>query len=174
MSNPYLGEIRIVGFNFAPVGWALCNEQLMSISQNTALFALLGTTYGGDGISTFALPNLQGRVPIHAGQSPGTSNYVQGQMSGTEQVTLVTSQLPPHSHPVICNTGGGTQASPSGGVPAVESTGTSLDYSASGDGNTMNSAMIGNTGGGQPVPIIQPYLCMNFIIALQGIFPSRN
>lgn len=174
MSNQYLGEIRIVGFNFAPVGWALCNGQLMSISQNTALFALLGTTYGGDGVTTFALPNLQGRVPIHFGQSPGTSNYVQGQMAGTEQTTLLVNQMPAHSHPVNCNIGGGTQASPSGGVPAVESTGTSLDYSASGDGNTMNSAMIGNTGGGQPVPIIQPYLCLNFIIALAGIFPSRN
>ena len=174
MSNPYLGEIRIVGFNFAPVGWALCNGQLMSIQQNTALFSLLGTTYGGNGVTTFALPNLQGRVPIHFGQSPGTSNYVQGQMAGAEVITLATSQIPPHSHLVNCNTGGGTQASPSGGVPAVESTGTSLDYSATGDGNIMNSAMIGNTGGGQPVSIVQPYLCMNFIIALNGIFPSRN
>src|SRR5579872_7445348 len=130
MSNPYLGEIRIVGFNFAPVGWALCNGQLMSIQQNTALFSLLGTTYGGNGVTTFALPNLQGRVPIHFGQSPGTSNYVQGQMAGAEVITLATSQIPPHSHLVNCNTGGGTQASPSGGVPAVESTGTSLDYSA--------------------------------------------
>src|SRR5258706_8684270 len=98
MSNPYLGEIRIVGFNFAPTGWAMCNGQLMSIAQNTALFSLLGTMYGGDGQTTFALPNLQGRVPIHTGQSPGTSNYVMGQMAGAEQMTLLASQMPIHSH----------------------------------------------------------------------------
>lgn len=173
MSNPFIGEIRMVGFNFAPAGWALCNGQLLSISQNTALFSLLGTTYGGDGISTFALPNLQSRVPIHFGQGNGLSPYVLGQAGGAETVTLLTSQMPIHNHGVNCNTGGGTQASPAGGFPAVESTGTSLDYAASSNG-AMNPAMTGNTGSGQPHSNIQPYLSVNFVIALQGIFPSRN
>lgn len=173
MSNPYLGEIRMVGFNFAPVGWAFCNGQLMSISQNTALFSLLGTTYGGNGTTTFALPDLRGRVPVHFGQGPGLSNYAQGQTGGVESLALLANQLPSHNHTVNCSTTGGTQAGPSGGYPAVESTGTSLDYAVSSN-NTMNPAMIGNAGSGLPHENRQPFLCVNFIIALQGIFPSRN
>lgn len=173
MSNPFLGEIRMFAGNFAPVGWAMCNGQTLAISTNTALFSLLGTTYGGNGQTTFALPDLRSRVPVHPGQGNGLSPYVLGEIGGTENVTLLTGQIPVHNHGVNCNTGAGTQASPASGFPAVESTGTSLDYAASSNG-TMNPAMIGNAGSGQPHANIQPYLCVNFIIALQGIFPSRN
>jgi microcystin-dependent protein len=175
MANPYLGEIRMFAGNFAIAGWALCNGQLLSISQNTALFAILGTTYGGDGVSTFALPDLRGRVPIHVGQGVGLSNaYILGQETGVESVTLTASQMPVHTHLVQCNTGGGNQASPAGNLPAVESTGTSLDYSNAPPNGAMSSAMNASTGGSQPHSNIQPVLCVNFLIALEGIFPSRN
>ena len=173
MANWYLGEIRMVGFNFAPVGWALCNGQLMNISQNTALFSLLGTTYGGNGTITFGLPNLQGRVPVHQG-SNGFASYVLGQLSGAESVTLLNNNMPIHNHLVNCNSAGGNQATPGGGLLAVESTGTSSDYTTAAADSTMNPAMIGNAGGNVPFSIVQPYLCVNFIIALTGIFPSRN
>ena len=152
----------------------MCNGQILPINQNAALFALLGTTYGGDGQTTFALPNLQSRVAIHQGQGIGLSPYVMGQVSGSESVTLQTTQIPAHSHLLQCNTGGGNQPSPSGNLPAVESTGTSLDYSSAGANGTMAANMVENQGGGQPHNNIQPYLCVNFCIALQGIFPSRN
>jgi len=174
MAEPFVGEIRMFGFNFAPTGWAMCNGQLLPINQNQALFSLLGTTYGGDGVSNFALPNLQSRVPIHMGQGTGLSQYIIGQESGAETVTLALSQMPAHSHTVQCNTGGGSQASPAGGVPAVESTGTSLNYSNAPNGSTMGSAMIENAGSGNAHTNIQPYLVVNFCIALQGVFPSRN
>jgi microcystin-dependent protein len=173
MANQYLGEIRMVGFNFAPVGWALCNGQLLSIAQNNALFALLGTTYGGNGTTTFGLPNLQGRVPVHQG-SNGFASYVLGQLSGTENVTLLSNNMPIHNHLVNCNSAGGNQATPGGGLLAVESTGTSSDYTTAAADGTMNPAMIGTAGGNVPFSIVQPYLCVNFIIALTGIFPSRN
>lgn len=160
--------------NFPPRGWALCNGQTMSIAQNTALFSLLGTTYGGNGVNTFNLPNLQGRVPIHWGNGAGLSPYVQGQMAGSENVTLLYSQMPVHSHLVNASSNGGNQASPANNIPAVESTGTSLDYSNGAANVTMNPATVGNAGGNQPFPVIQPYLTVTFIIALQGIFPSRN
>lgn len=174
MANPYLGEIRMVGFNFAPVGWALCNGQLLSISQNTALFSLLGTTYGGNGTTTFALPDLRGRVPVHAGQGPGLSNYTLGQLSGAENTTLLSTNMPIHNHLVNCNSTGGTQATPGSGLLAVESTGTSSNYTNASPDSTMSPTMVGNAGGSQPFSNIQPYLCVNFIIALNGIFPSRN
>jgi len=164
----------MVPFNFAPKGWALCNGQLLAISQNTALFSLLGTTYGGNGTTTFALPDFRSRVPIHAGQGPGLSNYTLGEQTGTESVTLTVPQLPAHNHTVNGVASGGNQASPAGGFPAVESTGTSLDYANSGPGASMNPAMISNTGSNQPHSNIQPVLCVNFVIALVGIFPSRN
>ena len=160
--------------NFAPRGWALCNGQLLAISQNTALFSILGTTYGGNGTTNFALPNLQSRVPIHPGQGPGLSPYVLGQTGGIENVTLLQNNMPVHNHLVNCNSSGGSQASPAAGVPAVESTGTSSNYAPSGDGNIMTPSMIANAGGSLPFSIVQPYQCVNFIIALQGIFPSRN
>jgi len=173
MSDPFLGEIRMVGFNFAPVGWALCEGQTLSISQNTALFSLLGTTYGGNGTSTFALPDLRGRVPINMGSGPGLSPFALGQAGGAASVTLTTGQMPTHTHPIVCNTSGGSQASPAGGYPAVESTGTSLNYAGSG-GGVMNPGMVGTEGSSLPVATEPPYLCVNFVIALQGIFPSRS
>ena len=173
MSNPFLGEIRMVGFTFAPRGWAMCNGQLLPITQNAALFALLGTTYGGNGTTSFALPDLRSRVPLHLGQGLGLSNYVQGEMTGTETVTLLSTQIPAHNHLVNCSNAGGTQASPVINYPAIESTGTSLNY-ANAPNATMNAAALTNFGGSQPHSNIQPILCINFIIALVGIFPSRN
>lgn len=179
MSEPFIGEIIMFGGNFAPRGWALCNGQLLSIAQNTALFSILGTTYGGDGQTTFALPNLQGRVAIHPGQGPGLSPYVLGQIGGTENVTLTTNQMPLHTHTATVNAAEAPQTvtdNPKGGVPAG-STGGPQVYGAAPDGaTTMNAGMVTNApaGGSQPFSIIQPYLCVNFIIALQGIFPSRN
>lgn len=174
MSDPYVGEIRMVGFNFAPSGWAFCNGQLLPISQNAALFALIGTFYGGNGTTTFALPNLQSRVAIHQGQGNGLSLYDIGQTGGVESVALQPSQMPIHNHSVGVVNAGGNEASPSGNYPAIESTGTSLNYSNSTPNASLNAATIGNAGGSTPVPVIQPYVCVNFIIALQGIFPSRN
>jgi microcystin-dependent protein len=174
MATPFLGEIRMVGFTFPPKGWALCNGQILSISQNSALFSLLGTTYGGNGTSTFALPDLRSRVPIHAGQGIGLSPYVQGEQTGTESVVLAFSQMPSHNHTVNGVASGGNQASPAGGSPAIESTGTSLDYSNATPSSPMNAAMLSPAGSNQPHNNIQPVLCVNFVIALQGIFPSRN
>jgi microcystin-dependent protein len=178
MADPFLGEIRMLGANFAPVGWALCQGQLLPISQNAALFSLLGTTYGGDGVQTFALPDLQGRVPLGMGQGSGLSPYVEGQKGGSESVTLTTQQMPAHSHAVAAAETQST-TNPAGAVPANTQPPTPgaapKIYGASPDGKTtMNSAMIGQTGGNQPVSVQQPYLAVNYIIALVGIFPSRN
>lgn len=181
MSTPYLGEIRITSFNFAPKGWALCNGQLMSIQQNAALFSLLGTYYGGNGVQTFALPNMQSRIPIHMGTGNGLSTYVIGEQGGTENVTLLYNQLPLHNHLVNANSGYGTSTAPAGLFPAQTNGGTSsapaagqTDYSTGTPNATMNAATIGQQGGNQPHSNIQPYLTLNFVIALQGIFPSRN
>ena len=173
MANQFIGEIRMTGFNFAPVGWALCNGQLLAISQYSALFSLLGTYYGGNGTQTFALPNLQGRVPIHVG-SNGSSTYVQGQVGGYENVYLTQSQMPLHTHLVNAVAGGGNSASPAGALPAIESTGTSLNYSTAAAGAVMGGGMLSAAGGNTPIQVVQPYLVVNFIIALTGIFPSRN
>jgi microcystin-dependent protein len=175
MSEPFLGEIRMTGFNFAPQGWAMCNGQLLSIQQNTALFSLLGTFYGGNGVQTFALPDLRSRVAIHQGQGVGLSPYTIGQLSGSENITLLSNQIPAHNHLVNCVGSGGTQASPVSAYPAIESTGTSFNYSTATPTGQMNPNTIANsTNGNQPHSNIQPYLCINFIIALQGIFPARN
>jgi len=174
MSDPFLGEIRMFGGNFAPVGWAFCNGQTLAINQNQGLFSLLGTTYGGNGVTTFALPNLQGRVPIHQGQSPGTSPYVLGEQIGTENVTLSYNNMPAHNHTLNGVTTGGNQASPSNNYPAIESTGTSLNYSSGPPNTTMNAQAMSIAGGSTPISIVQPALCISFIIALQGIFPSRS
>jgi microcystin-dependent protein len=164
----------MVGFNFAPEGWAMCNGQTMSIAQNTALFSLLGTTYGGNGTTTFNLPNLQGRVPIHMGTSTLGSTWVWGQIAGVENVTLLQSNMPIHNHQVTCVTSGGNQASPANGFPAIESTGTSLNYSNGPSNGTMAPTTLTTVGGSIPFSILNPYLVVNFVIALQGIFPSRN
>jgi microcystin-dependent protein len=174
MSEPFLGEIRMVGFNFAPAGWALCDGQVLAISSNTALFSLLGTYYGGNGTSTFALPDFRSRVPVHQGQGTGLSDYVIGEVTGVENATLLSTNMPIHSHSVNAVTTGGTQAGPTNNVPAVESTGTSLNYAPTPSNTTMAPTMIANAGGSVPFSILQPVLCVNFIIALSGIYPSRN
>jgi microcystin-dependent protein len=168
MSEPFIGEIRLLPFNFAPRGWAFCQGQILSIAQNTALFSLLGTTYGGNGTTTFALPDLRGRVAVSAGQGPGLSSYTLGQQSGVESVTLLTTQMPSHSHLVNCNSGDADSGTPLNKFPAGASS-----YSGSA-GSTMNPGTIGNAGGSQPHTNVQPLLVLNYCIALEGIFPSRN
>jgi microcystin-dependent protein len=160
------------GGNFAPVGWAMCNGQLLAISQFQAVFSLIGTSYGGDGRSNFALPDLRGRVPIHMGQGAGLSSYVLGENGGAETVTLTQSNLPAHTHSIKGVGAVGNVANPTGTVPAIGSK--PNYYSTSVPNVTMNAAMVTSTGGGTPANNIQPFLCINFIFALQGIFPSRN
>ncbi|HKQ73051.1 MAG TPA: tail fiber protein [Blastocatellia bacterium] len=174
MSDPFVAEIRIVGFNFAPIGWAFCNGQLMPISQNTALFSLIGTFYGGDGKSTFALPNLQGRAPMHQGQGPGLSNRDLGELGGEQSVTLITSELPAHSHQVSANTGGGNQTSPTNNVWSSLAGRTPPPLYSDASNTTMSPQAAGIAGSSQPHNNMPPYLTLNFIIALQGIFPPRN
>ncbi len=172
MVDNYLGEIRATGFNFAPQGWALCNGQILSISQNTALFSLLGTMYGGDGRSTFALPNLQGQVAIAFGQGPGLSDYSQGETDGVESVTLLTTEMPAHSHQVNAENDIGDQAGPANNFWA-DSANRNNEYSTTAN-TTMNLQAISITGGNQPHENRQPFLVVNYIIALQGIFPPRG
>jgi microcystin-dependent protein len=174
MSEPFLGMIAIFGFNFAPRGWAMCNGQILPIAQNTALFSLLGTTYGGNGQTTFALPNLQSRWPLHFGQGPGLSAYDLGQQAGSENVTLTINNMPAHQHPVTINANGSEagQAKPGGKYLGKSD---SLIYANTTDNTPMGAQPpTGLTGGSQPTGIIQPYLALNFCIALEGIFPSRN
>jgi microcystin-dependent protein len=178
--EPFLGEIRMVGWNFAANGWAFCNGQLMSISQNAALFSLLGTTYGGDGIQTFALPNLQGRVPIHQGNGAGLSPYVIGSTGGNESVTLLSTQIPAHNHLMGVSNQAGTAADPTNAILAQGNSGSARapvpvsDYVSTAATGNLAATAISATGGSQPHSNIQPYLCVNFIIALQGVFPSRS
>jgi microcystin-dependent protein len=158
--------------NFAPVGWAMCNGQLLPISQYQAVFALIGTFYGGDGRSNFALPDLRGRVPIHQGQGSGLSPYYIGQIGGAQTVALTQENLPAHTHSIKAVGMVGNEANPTGTLPAI---GSKPNYYSTGAANvTMSSAMVTSTGSGVPASIIQPYLCVSFIIALQGVFPSRN
>lgn len=171
--DAFIGEIRMTAFDFAPNGWALCNGQILSIAQNQALFSLLGTTYGGNGQTTFALPDLRSRVPVHQGQGNGLSLYQMGQVGGAENNTLTISQLPPHTHTVNAVTTEGNQNTPAGNLPADTKV-LDKEYSDATPNTTMKSSMIGVTGGGQPVNNIQPYTTVNFIIATQGIYPSRN
>ncbi len=172
MAEPFLGEVRMFAGNFAPNGWAFCDGQLVSISQNTALFTLLGTLYGGDGVSTFALPDLRGRAPVHAGQGAGLSPYVQGQSGGTETETLQVAQMPAHSH-LVSSDNGDTGASSQPSNQLLASSGGATIYNSKPD-STMNPSMIQNAGGSQPHNNIQPYLCVSFIIAVQGYYPPRS
>ena len=172
MSEPFVGEIRSFGFNFVPRGWAQCNGQLLPISQNTALFSILGTTYGGDGKSTFGLPNLQGIVPMGAGQGPGLTLRDLGETGGSETVTLTTQHIPPHTHPANCNAGNGNQLSPVGNFWAQD-VGGSMEYGNAGP-SQMASGALGNGGGDQTHNNLQPYQVLNYCIALQGIFPPRG
>lgn len=176
MSSPFVAEIRIFGFNFAPKGWAQCNGQLIPISQNTALFSLLGTTYGGDGQSTFALPNLQGSAPLQPGQGQGLSLYDLGQTGGVPYVTLTQSEIPVHTHGVQASTASGNTNLPSNNVWAKAHLGkTPLKmYAAPGPVVTMNGQATSMAGGGQPHNNMPPYLVLNFCIATQGIFPARS
>ncbi len=173
MAQPFLGQLMCVGFNFAPQGWALCNGQLMSIAQNPALFSLLGTTYGGDGQTTFGLPNLQGRVPVHMGNGAGLTSVVLGQLYGSDTVTLTTQEIPAHSHAVNCDSGKANKPAPNGNYPAADAAGVTAEYAATANA-TMNPGMIANAGGSQPHDNHQPSLVLNWIIALTGIFPSRG
>ena len=166
MDEPFLGEIRPFAFGFTPKGWASCDGQLLPIAQNAALFSLLGTMYGGDGRTTFALPDLRGRAGMHV-----SSVHTQGERAGQENVTLSTAQIPLHSHTVNCSNTIGNQTSPAGKFWAQDSDG-NVVFSSTG-GATMAAAAIGNTGG-QPHPNMQPYLVVNYCIAVQGIFPSRS
>lgn len=168
MSSPFIGEIRMFGGNFAPQGWAFCNGALIPISENDALFNLIGTTYGGDGQETFALPNLQSRVPIHVG--PG---FVLGQAAGVETVTLTTNQIPAHTHVPQANANAGSQVSPQGGVWAGSNP-TLNNYANVAPTLAMDPGAIGPTGGSQPHDNMVPFLAINFILSLFGIFPSQS
>jgi microcystin-dependent protein len=174
--QPFVGQLMCVGFNFAPAGWALCNGQLLSIQQNTALFSLLGTTFGGDGVTTFALPDLRGRAPIHQGQGGGLSYYVIGQLGGTETVTLNASQMPVHNHLVNATSNPGSSSHPN--KQLLASSGSAPIYDPGTGGNGVDSQLasnaVTNAGAGQPFDNHMPYLTMNWIIALQGVFPSRG
>jgi microcystin-dependent protein len=187
--EPYLSEIALFPFNFAPKGWAMCNGQFLPINQNQALFSLLGTTYGGNGQTTFALPDLRGRVPLGFGQGPAATTYQLGEIGGSEAVTLGVPHLPAHAHAIDanaltatarCGSGQADQRSPSGGVPATEAAGVTATYSNSSPDANMRagSVAVGTTssatGGGQPHSNQQPYLALTYCIALQGVFPSRN
>lgn len=174
MADPFVAEIRTVPFNFAPRGWAMCNGQLLPISQNTALFSLLGTTYGGDGKSTFALPNLQGMAGMHPGQGPGLSLHDLGESGGTHTVTLTQSEMPSHTHGLKAVATPGTLTSPANNSFAKGPGTTSLYGPASGASSTMNTGALATTGGSLPHNNMQPYLTLNFIIALQGVFPPRT
>ncbi len=169
MSNPYIGEIRMFAGNFAPVGWAFCQGQLMPISENETLFNLIGTTYGGDGQSTFALPNLASRVPMHMGTGPNGQAFVIGQMAGEEQVTLTTSQIPAHSHVPQANSANGTKSSPQNNVWANSA---NLPYSSAAPSTSLAPQAIGSAGGSQPHDNMIPFLAVNFIISLFGVYPS--
>lgn len=168
MSDQFIGEIRAVGFSFAPTGWAFCDGQLLPINQNMALFAILGTTYGGDGVTNFALPDLRDRSPIHQGQGPGLTNRSLGASGGQATVTLTAAELPAHSHQVSAANAAGTSADPAERVWAATSCPT---YSTDPPDTTMSPSAISVTGGGSPHNNRQPFLGLNFIIALSGIFP---
>jgi len=167
VSEPFLASIILFAGNFAPRGWAFCNGQILSIAQNTALFSLLGTTYGGNGQTTFALPDLRGRAPLSAGQGPGLASYSLGEVGGVESVTLNSNQIPPHNHAQPAASGQQTTNRPNGAVPARGGV-----YASTADGALLDPTSL--TGGGQPHDNRSPYLALNYIIALEGIFPSRN
>lgn len=178
--EPYLGQIQLFGFNFAPKGWASCEGQIMSIAQNTALFSLLGTQYGGNGQTTFALPDLRGRVAIGQGQGPGLKPYTIGELGGVESVTLTTQQIPAHNHIINVSNAEGTSNTASNNYLATGTTvierGTKVPANIYGTaaGGTLNAAAVGMQGGNQAHPNIQPYLALYYCIALVGIYPSRN
>ncbi len=173
MAEPFLGEIRTFAGTFAPAGWALCQGQLVAIAENSALFALIGTTYGGDGQTTFGLPDLAGRIPIHQGTGPGMTPRAMGEAGGSETVTLSAQQMATHSHAAIGSAAGANQPSPVGNFWSTDPGGNTAAYSSVA-GSQMAGSAIGNTGAGQPHDNVQPFLAINYIIALEGIFPSQT
>ena len=174
MADPFVAEIRIFPFNFAPSGWAFCDGQLLPISQNTALFSLLGTTYGGNGMSNFALPDLQGRAAMHPGQGPGLSLYDLGETGGAETIALLESEIPSHNHTISVSDIAGNSTTPANNSLAIGAKGTPLYAPISGATAKMSAYTITPVGGDQPHNNMQPYLTMNFAIAMQGVFPARS
>ena len=172
MTDPFIGTVMAFGGNFAPSGWATCSGQILSISQNTALFSLLGTTYGGNGQTTFALPDLRGRIPIHMGQGPGLTNRDLGETGGTPGVTLIIPQIPAHNHPVAVNASNGVSLNPANNFFAA--TPAFTQYTDPVGNTTLHPSAISTTGGNQPHENMQPYLALTYVIALVGVFPSRN
>lgn len=170
-TEPFVGEIALVAFDFAPQGWAFCDGQLLPIAQNTALFALLGTTYGGDGQTTFALPDLRGRVAIHAGQGPALTNHLIGGSGGAEKVAMTVTEMPTHSHLPLSFSGAGSTNNPNGAVLARAP---QKIYKSGPTNAPMSQQGLSQTGGSQPHNNMQPFLALRYIIALFGIFPSRN
>jgi microcystin-dependent protein len=174
VSSPFVAEIRIFGFNFPPTGWALCNGQLLPISQNTALFSLLGTFYGGDGKSTFALPNLQGSAPLHQGQGQGLSEYFIGQLGGSPVVTLIDSEMPAHNHTLRGTTDPADLGAPSPERSLARSQPNIYKQPANASPQPMAPQAVGVNGGDVPHNNMMPYLTLNFCIAMQGVFPPRG
>jgi microcystin-dependent protein len=174
MADTFVAEIRFFGFSFAPRGWAMCNGQLLPISQNTALFSLLGTMYGGDGKSTFALPDLQGAVPVHVGQGPGLSERFQGEKSGNETTTLLASEMPVHTHPVQVSPDPADIATPGTGLALARSVGGQSYQTGAASLVPMATQALPPAGGSVPHNNLMPYLTLNFCIALQGVFPPRG
>jgi microcystin-dependent protein len=173
MLDPYIGEIALFAGKFAPQGWFLCDGKILSITQYQALFAVIGATYGGNGTSTFALPDLRGRIPISFGQGSGLTNYAVGQMAGTETVNLTTDQMPRHNHIMGASAQTADQAAPTNNILAVEPTGSSAFYRTLPADTTMNPSAIGTAGNNLPFSVVQPCLAVTYIIAYEGIFPSR-
>ncbi|MDP3913847.1 MAG: tail fiber protein [Bacteroidota bacterium] len=175
MSSSFIGEIKMFGGNFAPNGWALCDGQLLPIAENEALFALIGTTYGGNGETTFALPDLRGRIPVHSGQGSGLSNRTLSEQFGSETTSLTVNQIPPHNHSILDSPSVGNSTGVSNSTIAAGTIGRvyTNDNTPANLGD-MNAGTIANTGGSQPHDNLMPYLCINFIISLFGIFPSQN
>lgn len=172
MSEPFLAEIRMVGFNFAPRGWAFCDGQILPINQNQSLYSLLGTTYGGDGRTSFALPDMRGRTSIHVGRSNGGPNHPLGQKSGEETHTLSTAEIPQHTHPLMASSSDADTGTPTNHVLARSTTPEA--YRSPSNLAAMGAGTVTSTGGGQAHENMQPYITLNFCIALQGLFPSRN
>ncbi|HEY7811059.1 MAG TPA: tail fiber protein [Allosphingosinicella sp.] len=176
MGQPFIGEIRMFAGNFAPAGWAFCNGASIPISENDALYTLLGTTYGGDGQESFNLPNLKGRIPMHMGTGPDGISYPQGQAAGTESETLSVQQIPSHNHPMLASTSG-SAAAPTNAlltVPTSSQQGVQIYNNAVAPATQLHPQTIGASGGSQPHENTQPFLCVNFIISLYGVFPLQN
>ena len=171
--EPYLGMIAIFGFNFAPRGWSMCWGQLLPISQNTALFSLLGTQFGGNGQTTFALPDLRGRAPVGFGQGPGLSPYYIGEMTGTEATVLLNTHLPVHRHTITATTQAGDTPAPEGAFPAYSGIIDKEYKTGTATKALMAASMVSSAGANQPVSVLQPFLAINYCIALEGIFPQR-